>query len=64
MAKKKEPTLITLRVRPGVPGDRQRVRLLYRAAQLTGAPASQIIREALDDKVKEISKQHPELAPA
>ncbi len=62
--KKPEPKLLTLRVRPGVPADRERIRRLYLAANLTGAPASQIMRDAIDEKVKQISKQHPELAAA
>lgn len=62
--KKPEPNLIMFRVRPGVPSDRDLARRIRRAAEVTGTPVSQLMRQALADKLKSLAKDHAELAAA
>lgn len=65
MAKKKQtPELIMFRVRPDVPSDQALARRLRDAARLTGKPVSQLLREGGEQVLKDLAKQHPELAAA
>lgn len=62
MVKKKPTTeLIMFRIRPEIPADGELKRRLKRAAVVTGKPMSQLMREATEQKLKELAKRYPEL---
>lgn len=62
--KTKTPDLIMFRVRPEVPSDQALARRLRRAAELTGTPVSQLLREAGEKQLKELAKRYPEIEAA
>lgn len=62
--KKTTPELIMFRVRPEVPSDQALARRLRLAAEVTGKPVSQLLREGGEQILKELAKQYPQLAAA
>jgi len=64
MGKKKATPLIMFRVRPEIPGDADLQRRLKAAARVTGKPMSQLLREATEQKLKELARRYPEIAAA
>lgn len=64
MGKKKPTPLIMFRVRPEIPGDVDLQRRLKAAARVTGKPMSQLLREATEQKLKELARRYPEIAAA
>lgn len=61
--KKSTSELITFRIRP-IARDRELIRQLRKAAEITGTPVSQLLREGGETVVKELAKRYPELTAA
>jgi hypothetical protein len=66
MNKKKTTTrdLLMFRIRPEVPSDVELARKLRKAAEVTGIPVSQLLRDGGARMIKDLAKRYPEVAAA